>query len=113
MTRPSLPSPYGHPTLDVPVAGREFFGFGRAKSYAEAARYEATNGAAGLPVVRFGRSLRAVTAECRRLCGLDPCAPDLAVKRNDNERDETPGTGPDVTLLDQRPSRETEHYPPL
>jgi hypothetical protein len=98
----TLPDPHREPTLAVERAGREFFGFSRAKSYSEAARYEATNGAAGLPVVRFGRSLRAVTAECCRLCGLDPYATDA-------ERETRPDR-PDLASLDQRPNREHEPY---
>jgi hypothetical protein len=65
------PDPRIEPTIDVERAGRVFFGFSRAKSYAEARRYEATGGAEGLPVIRFGRSLRAVTAACARLVNLE------------------------------------------
>jgi hypothetical protein len=67
----STPDPRQRPTMPVPEAGATFFGFGRAKSYAEALRYERTGGAEGLPVVRFGRSLRAITAACVRLVELD------------------------------------------
>jgi hypothetical protein len=38
-------------TLSVPEAGRRYFGFGRAASYAAAARGD-------LPVIRLGRNLR-------------------------------------------------------
>jgi hypothetical protein len=68
--RPALPDPLVQPTVGVEEAGR-FLGFARAKAYAEAARYERTGGREGLPVVRFGRSLRVPTLALRRLVGLD------------------------------------------
>jgi hypothetical protein len=70
-----LPDPREQPTMSVEDAGRVFFDFGRAKSYAEAARFERTGGAEGLPCIRFGRTLRAVTAACVRLVGLDDAPP--------------------------------------
>ena len=65
-----LPDPQERPTLPVPEAG-EIIGFGRAKSYQEAARYLATDGAEGMPVVKFGRTLRVPTAALLRLLGVD------------------------------------------
>jgi hypothetical protein len=73
--RVTLPDPREQPTMRVEDAGRVFFGLGRAKSYAEAARFERTGGAQGLPCIRFGRTLRAVTAACVRLVGLDDAPP--------------------------------------
>jgi hypothetical protein len=68
--RTPLPDPLERPTVSVEEAGRAC-GLGRAKAYAEAARYEATGGIEGLPVLRFGRLLRVPTAELRRLLGID------------------------------------------
>lgn len=65
----ALPDPLESPTISVEEAGRAL-GLGRAKSYAEAQRYERTGGAEGLPVVRFGRTMRCPTAAVRRLVGL-------------------------------------------
>jgi hypothetical protein len=56
--------------MTVEDAGR-FLDFGRAKAYQEASRFLATGGAEGLPVVRFGRSLRVPTAALLRLLDLD------------------------------------------
>ena len=53
------------------MTGRLFFDLGQAKSCSEARRFELTGGAERLPVIRFGRSLRAITAECRRLVVRD------------------------------------------
>ena len=55
--------------------GGRFLGFGRAKAYQEANRYLATDGAEGLPVVRFGRTLRVPTAALLRLVGIDDSTP--------------------------------------
>jgi hypothetical protein len=65
-----LPDPLQQPTLSIEEAARAC-GLGRAKAYSEAARYEATGGRDGLPVIRFGRSLRVPTAELRRMLGID------------------------------------------
>jgi hypothetical protein len=66
----SLPDPRVEPTLTVEDAGR-LLNFGRAKSYQEASRYLATDGAEGLPVVAFGRSLRVPTAALLKLLGIE------------------------------------------
>ena len=42
---------------------------GRTAAYASAARFEATGGAEGLPVVRFGRLLRVPKAQLERIAG--------------------------------------------
>ena len=42
---------------------------GRTAAYASAARFEATDGAEGLPVVRFGRLLRVPKAQLERIAG--------------------------------------------
>jgi hypothetical protein len=70
----TVPDPKVCPTLGVEEAG-ELLGFGRAKSYQEAARYIATDGAEGLPVMRFGRTLRVPTAALVRMLGLDESTP--------------------------------------
>ena len=107
----TLPDPNAEPTLPVAEAGRIFFNLGRAKSYTEASRYEATGGAEGLPVVRFGRSLRAVTAECRRMCGLDVGDAERGLL-NPSERETRPART-DLATPDTRPNRdETERYSP-
>ena len=51
---------------------------GRTAAYAAAARFEATGGAEGLPVVRFGRLLRVPRAQLERIAGgaLSDNAPD-------------------------------------
>lgn len=73
-----LPRPEDQPTLDVEIAGAAL-GLGRTKAYVEARRFLATEGREGLPVIRFGRTLRVPTAELRRLLGLDaPEAPTAA-----------------------------------
>jgi hypothetical protein len=64
-----LPDPRIQPTLDVETAGR-YCGFGRAKAYAEAQRYLATGGVEGMPVVRYGRTLRVPTAALLRQLGF-------------------------------------------
>ncbi len=49
-----LPDSHVVPTMSVEHAGQAAFQFGRSKSYDEARRYLATDGAEGLPVIRFG-----------------------------------------------------------
>jgi hypothetical protein len=57
-------------TLDVPEAGRRYFGLSRGGSYAAAARGE-------IPVVRIGRLLRVpVVALERMLADAKPCQDD-------------------------------------
>jgi hypothetical protein len=65
-----LPDPRTTPTLRVEEAGI-LLQFGRAKAYREAARYLATNGSEGLPVLAFGRSLRVPTAALLKLLGIE------------------------------------------
>src|SRR4051812_16477930 len=65
-----LPDPKVRPTLTVPEGGA-IVGFGRAKAYQEAARYIATDGREGLPVVAFGRSLKVPTATLLKLLGIE------------------------------------------
>jgi hypothetical protein len=66
----TVPDPLVTPTLRVEEAG-ELLDFSRSKAYAEANRYLATNGAEGLPVIRFGRTLRVPTAALLRLLGKE------------------------------------------
>lgn len=47
---------------------------GRTSAYAEAHRWEATKGEAGIPVIRFGRSLRVPKAALLKLMQLTPDA---------------------------------------
>ena len=65
-----IPDPLEEPTIDIERAG-ELFGLGRSKAYVEARRYLDTGGAEGMPVIRFGRTLRAPTARVLELLGLD------------------------------------------
>lgn len=69
-----LPDPADHPTLSVEAAGA-LFGLGRACAYSEAARYIATGGAEGLPVIRFGRRLRVPTARALAMLGIGSTLP--------------------------------------
>ncbi len=66
-----IPDPREQPTLSVEEAGR-LFHLGRTKSYEEVARWRATDGAEGLPVIAFGRTLRVPTAIVLRRLGLEP-----------------------------------------
>jgi hypothetical protein len=45
---------------------------GRSAAYDQTALYQATDGAAGLPVVRLGRSLRVPRHELGRILGIAP-----------------------------------------
>lgn len=70
MRRPTpVPDPREHPTIDVEWGG-SLCGMGRSKAYMEAERYLATGGAEGLPVIRFGRTLRVPTALLLARLGL-------------------------------------------
>jgi hypothetical protein len=64
-----LPDPLRQPVLTVKEAGA-LWGLGRSKSYDEARRYLATDGAEGLPAGRFGRTIRCPTAAVLRQLGL-------------------------------------------
>jgi hypothetical protein len=75
-----IPDPREQPTISVEEAGR-LLGLGRRKSYYEANRFLATHGAEGLPVVRFGRTLRVPTARL------------LAEMELENAADRGPGDG--------------------
>jgi len=66
----SLPDPRVQPTMTVEAAGA-VLDLGRSKAYVEARRFEATDGAEGLPVLRFGRTLRVPTAALWRKLGLE------------------------------------------
>jgi hypothetical protein len=61
-----IPDPRDRPTLSIAEAGA-LAGLGRSKAYEEARRFIATGGAAGLPAIAFGRTLRCPT---RRLLDL-------------------------------------------
>jgi len=69
-------SPAGPSFLTVEEAAR-VLRIGRTAAYLLAKRWEATGGAEGLPVVRFGRLLRVPAQELERLAGgpLRPVAP--------------------------------------
>lgn len=64
-----LPDPREHPTLSVEEAGRHL-GLGRATAYAQARVFERTDGREGIPVLRFGRTLRVPTAALLRMLGV-------------------------------------------
>jgi hypothetical protein len=66
-----LPNPVLEPTLDVERAGA-LCGLGRSKAYVEARRFIDTDGAEGLPVIPFGRTLRVPTATLLSMLGLEP-----------------------------------------
>lgn len=68
-----VPDPTDRPTLSVQEAG-ELLGLGRSKAYAEAERFLTTGGVEGLPVLRFGRTLRVPTARLRELLGMGQTA---------------------------------------
>lgn len=52
---------------------------GRRLAYELAARFEATGGAEGLPVIRLGRCLRVPKARLEALLAADPPAPPSVV----------------------------------
>jgi hypothetical protein len=66
-----IPDPREKPTVSVEEGGR-IFGLGRSKAYEEANRFLQTDGAEGLPAVRFGRSIRVPTARLLSMIGLEP-----------------------------------------
>ena len=66
-----IPDPREKPTLTVEEAD-QLFQLGRSKAYEEAQRWLATDGPEGLPVIRFGRTLRVPTATALRRLGLAP-----------------------------------------
>jgi hypothetical protein len=68
-----IPNPAERPWLSVDEAGA-FLGLGHTKSYTEARRFIETDGAEGLPVIRFGRTFRVPTAKLLELLGLDSVA---------------------------------------
>ncbi len=70
-----IPDPRVEPTLDVETGGR-LCGLGRSKAYEQARRWLDTDGAEGLPCVRFGRTLRVPTAAVLRLLHLDSELPE-------------------------------------
>ncbi|MDQ3640969.1 MAG: helix-turn-helix domain-containing protein [Actinomycetota bacterium] len=90
-----IPDPTEQPTLDVEEAGR-LLGLGKTKAYEEANRWLRTNGAEGLPCLKFGRTLRVPTAQLRRLLSMD-----------EPLRDEAPlaGGAPVLSLAEPRSSR--------
>ncbi len=51
---------------------------GRRLAYEQAARYLATGGAEGLPVVRLGRCLRVPRAKLEALLAVEPALPELS-----------------------------------
>jgi hypothetical protein len=76
----------------------EIVRIGRTLAYQQAARYEATGGAEGLPVVRIGRLLRVPRARLEAWAG----AP-LAVSTADTIRDPTATSPAPLTPTPQRP----------
>jgi hypothetical protein len=58
----SRPKSSNTKTMSVPEAGKKYFDLGRNASYAAAARGQ-------LPVVRIGRSIRAVVARLEQMVG--------------------------------------------
>ena len=67
-----LPDPEDEPTMALWPDVGEALGLSRNTVYAEARRYEQTEGAAGIPVLRFGTRLRVPTAALRQMLGIDP-----------------------------------------
>lgn len=70
MTKPkrkpkTKPKPDDLPTLDVPEAGRRYFGLSRGGSYDAAKRGD-------LPVVRIGRRLRVPIVALERMLDVAP-----------------------------------------
>lgn len=57
---------------------------GRTSAYAEVRRWESTGGTAGIPSVRFGRSVRVPKAVIVRL--LDPPRPTPPTEETDRDR---------------------------
>jgi hypothetical protein len=64
-----IPDARERPTLSVEEGGR-LLGLGRSAAYSAAARYLATKGTEGLPVIAFGRRLVVPTAKLLALLGL-------------------------------------------
>lgn len=89
-----VPDPRDEPTVDVERAG-SWFGLGRSKAYEEARRYVASGGQEGLPVLVFGRTLRAPVARIRELLGLPA-----------TETNEGPGSDAQAFNSDHAPDKE-------
>jgi excisionase family DNA binding protein len=69
------------PFLTIEEAAR-VLRVGRTAAYALAARFEATDGAEGLPVVRVGRLLRVPTARLEQLAGASFARPTPSTTRS-------------------------------
>jgi hypothetical protein len=67
-----IPDPREQPTISVEEAAH-ILGLGRTVAYMQANRFLATDGAEGIPALRFGRTLRVPTA---RLVALLEGQPD-------------------------------------
>lgn len=86
---------------------------GRTAAYLLARRWEDTGGAEGLPVVRFGRLLRAPVDELERLAGgaIEPTgeasAPSASTRQSGTEHEAAP-----KTPTERRPRRKAGHTQP-
>lgn len=74
-----IPDPRERPTITVEEAGR-LCGISRAVAYDEARRFLATDGAEGLPVIKFARRLVVPTSMLLAKLGFA----DSAVQREDD-----------------------------
>jgi hypothetical protein len=102
-----LPDPRTEPAIDVERAGA-LCGFRRTKAYTEANRYLDTNGAEGLPVLRFGSRLVCPTARVLAMLGFDVDV-DVDVGSSSN------GNGSDATkaaVLGQNETKAASHDEP-
>lgn len=91
-----IPDPHDRPTLSVEEAGR-LCGLARSAAYDQAARYIATDGAEGLPVLKFGRRLVVPTARLLAMLGFEnhetPPASGASVTRLPRPSDGVGGSG--------------------
>jgi hypothetical protein len=73
----TAPPDHRHAVLTVEEAAAALR-IGRRLAYEQAARYLATGGAEGLPVVRLGRCLRVPRAKLEALLAVEPTLPELS-----------------------------------
>ncbi len=73
----TAPPDHRHAVLTVEEAAAALR-IGRRLAYEQAARYLATGGAEGLPVVRLGRCLRVPRAKLEALLAAEPALPELS-----------------------------------
>lgn len=68
----TIPLPEDEPTMALWPDVAKALGISRNTAYAEARKYERTNGAEGIPIIRFGTRIRVPTAALRQMLGMDP-----------------------------------------